>query len=239
MWGNVTSSCFLVELHHSIREKTNRKEAERGSLRARKQAQGELDKETAREKEKQVPRLWEDKENSQVAQIHRGPITRRKDTSTHKKCERKKKSIITWTNEKIEIKAKGRTGPVSRTCVSRCRFSHSPVPNRRGGRAYILEAACDWQLVDGDGPITGKGEGEEGGGSEMGGWNPRNCSAHWNATWLSQRVLTCLFENGMLSEELAGLMRQIAARQPTCLLQVWTTAAALTRRSLRSTEAPH
>lgn len=118
-----------------------------------------------------MSRLGEDKENSQVAQIHRGPITRRKDTNT-RKCERK--SIITWTNEKIEIKAKGRTGPVSRTCVRRRRFSHSPVPNRRGGRAYILEAVCDRQLVDGDGPITGKGEGEEGGGSG----NPRNCPPH-------------------------------------------------------------
>lgn len=221
MWGNVTSPCFLVELHHSIREKTNRKEAERGFLRARKQAQGELDKETGREKEKQVPRLWEDK--VKLSSRSNSPRPNHK-AERHEYAQEvwEKKSIITWTNEKIEIKAKGRTGPVSRTCVRRCRFSHSPVPNRRGGRAYILEAACDWQLVDGDGPITGEGEGEEGGGSEMGrsswwgvvgggGWIPRNCSAHWNSTWLSQRVLTCLFKNGMLSEELAGLMRQIAA----------------------------
>lgn len=46
---------------------------------------------------------------------------------------------------------------MSRAGVVRCRFSHSPVPNRRGGRVYILEAACDWQLVGRDGPITREG----------------------------------------------------------------------------------
>lgn len=49
------------------------------------------------ERKKQVSQLWEDKENSQVAQIHRGPITRRK---LHDDALEVKKEVRNYLDER-------------------------------------------------------------------------------------------------------------------------------------------